>query len=538
MTDSGKRHHATHRRPATVMRHSAFPQPRAYVFPSSTASAKSTTSAEEQLSISAPPKPHESLKSSATSILPALVSVPLHKRRLMPRVRVTTAVALRSAAFIIVLTLFINMNMSSPQPTLLPLANYGNDTPSKTSNTMVKHEYTSVNNSVRAMSNEPRGSAAYNEKETALKRADARAKDVIGDHTPTDVHKNNNNITKTSGRILSDDDVSGDEVIPLTAEQLSVRLQFSNNTALNFMHFHKTGGVAVKTALYQAFAYSHKRTGAPMKVRDACYERFALTNATNLPTFAQWRCDWEPLRALNETARSEYDVVFGHQFTVNGVDAILSERDVRTFTIVRHPLARRISFYFHFFAREIGRQERDVTLEELRAFALHETVPAGANVGRDVGPNYLAGRLLSDGQTGFSGSPRHQWYKVRPEQREEVIRNATTVLDSYVFVSLHSEVAATNCLLRRTASAFDAALGISPPSAPVLSSSLKNVYNAGRYDLTADALWDSMTTAERDEFEQHEWIDLKVFKHAQRLFYQQIRFFSCENHLVSKNLNH
>lgn len=234
---------------------------------------------------------------------------------------------------------------------------------------------------------------------------------------------------------------------------------------------------------------------------------------------------------MNSSTRSLVDITFGHQYGMNGIESVLHERDVRSFTIMRHPLHRKVSFYFHFFVREIQRREQDVSLNEIRQFILNEQVPQGASVGMDVGPNYYAGHLLSNGKMGFvTNQGNHTWYNVSEGQKQNVVQDVRAILDRYVFIGLQSQPAATLCMLRRVLREFDGVNAVIPPSAKALRTHI-DVENKGSYKLGADEVWDALSLVEKQRFQRHEWVDLRIYEHAHMLFTRQVLQFGCTQYI-------
>lgn len=312
-------------------------------------------------------------------------------------------------------------------------------------------------------------------------------------------------------------------------------LKFTANSTLNFLHLHKTGGVSFKTLLRVFFTHKSKADGEKVTFRDACYIRPGKMPWHEKPTFQTWRCDWEPLRAMNASERNRHDVLVGHQFGSGGAGELLSGRHVRTFTVLRHPLERKVSFYYHFFVRELQRREADVTVGELRRFVVRNELPAAAgnaNLGRDLGPNYVVGRLLSDGKRGYVGDKTWQYFEVREDEQLEVASRAGDVLRSFVFVGLQRENGASKCMLRRVVEAFSAAHGIGLDGADRIDMG-GQVLNAGRYSVGAREVWEAMSEDERAIFKKTERVDTLVFEEGERLFRQQVGALGCAHRVVS-----
>lgn len=318
-------------------------------------------------------------------------------------------------------------------------------------------------------------------------------------------------------------------------KRLREMLNFSNRTAINFMHFHKTGGVSFKTSLHRFYHTKFKPSGARVLVRDACYQREGAQARVDQPSFMMWRCDWTPLWAKTEDKRNEFDLLIGHQYWVGGAEQLLNKRDMRTFTVMRHPFDRKVSFFYHFFVREQRRVESSVSYEEIRDFLLYDKVSKecrGAALGGDLGPNYMAGRLLSDGTIGFVGNSSYRHYAVEAWRKGDVAEQSLKLVRDYMFVGLQSESGASKCMLRKVVEAFNAAHGIDNIGTEKIDSSAK-VLNSGSYALTAADIWGRFTAEEKALFDRKERVDLTIYEEGERLFHKHARLFECY-HLVKK----
>lgn len=318
---------------------------------------------------------------------------------------------------------------------------------------------------------------------------------------------------------------------PGTQEPPSFRevLKFTKKTALNFFHFHKTGGVSFKAALHNFYQDKFKADGGPVVYRDACYIRDGVPDDPSQPTFVLWRCDWAPIRAMDEENRNKHDLIFGHQFGGNGAKELLNKRDLRTFTVLRHPFDRKVSFFYHFFVREIQRNESEVTFEEIRNFLLYDKLIVKANLGRDLGPNYVAGRLLSDGFDGFVGNSSFKFYNVIQEQKQEVAEKALEIIREYVFVGLQTQTPASKCMLRKVMEVFNEVHGIGNQGIEKIDQSV--ALNRGSYTLSAADIWSMFSTEDRILFDRRERVDIMLYDEGERLFRNQVRLFGCEDRL-------
>ncbi len=320
---------------------------------------------------------------------------------------------------------------------------------------------------------------------------------------------------------------------PKHEKTLAEYLNFSEKTAINYMHFHKTGGVSFKSALFGFFMNKKKRNGEKVRLQDACYMR-KLQVSGNVPTFDRWRCDWAPIWEMTETERNKLDVVFGHQYWKNGAEAFLNKRDMRTFTVLRHPFNRKVSFFFHFFVRERNRDENKVEFDEVRDFVLYDKIrDKSLELGQDLGPNYMAGRLLSDGFEGYVGDSFHKYYDVKPDKTLQVTEKALKIMRNYIFIGLQSESEASKCMLRKTVDVFNAAHGIVNSMTKEVARTAK-VLNTGSYSLTASKIWARLSPEERILFERNERADLAIYEEGVRLFKQQVWQFQCGHLLEQK----
>lgn len=403
---------------------------------------------------------------------------------------------------------------------------FDNNNPSPTASTEEKELANSIELSPK---DDLTGSNNSDEKKQAV------AKDQLLEK-PSDT-KNNFQVTKTEAQIEQGapsppkmTNVKAPDQSP--PKTLSQHLNFTDRTAMNYMHFHKTGGVSFKTALFSFFSNKKKRNGEPVRVRDACYMR-NIPSRPGIPSYKLWRCDWAPVWAQPVAERAKLDVVFGHQYWQGGAADFLRSRDMRTFSVIRHPFDRKVSFFFHFFVREHGRREEDVTFEEAREFLLYDRLrDDDVELGSDVGPNYMAGRLLSSGAMAFAGGTRHRYFLVEQDRKRDVAERAIRILRDYLFVGLQSESAASMCMLRKTIEHFNEAHGINNTGTERVAASAR-VLNSGSYSLTASKIWRRLSMEERILFDRKERVDLSIYEEGEKLFKRQIRMFGCD-HLVQR----
>ncbi|CAN8074862.1 unnamed protein product [Agarophyton chilense] len=316
-----------------------------------------------------------------------------------------------------------------------------------------------------------------------------------------------------------------------TPKPLAEVLNFTPATAINFMHFHKTGGVSFKTSLHKFYYDKFKGNGEKVQVQDACYSREGVQKDSSTPSFLVWRCDWDPIREKNEEERNKIDFTFGHQFWGNGVGDLLNHRDVRSFTIMRHPFDRKVSFYFHFFVREVGRKEEDVTYEEIRDFLLYDKLVIKADLGRDLGPNYMAGRLLSDGIRGYVGNNSFRYYDVEQDKKYDVSEEALDLIRGYVFVGLQAESGAAKCMLKKVVELFNQVNGVDNIGLELIDDGAKKL-NSGSYSLDAGRIWSRFSAEEKITFDRKERVDLLIYEEGERLFQEHVQLFGCGHRVV------
>lgn len=317
--------------------------------------------------------------------------------------------------------------------------------------------------------------------------------------------------------------------LPKPTQTLAQYLNFSENTRLNFMHFHKTGGVSYKIALYGFFGNRKKADGTIVRVRDACYEQ-------EWKGSTRWQCNWEPVWKMAPAERAKIDVFFGHQYRWHGVDEFLKGRDVRTFAIMRHPFARKVSFFYHFLVRKRNRKEDEVPFSELRDFLLREKIPDDARAGHDKGPNYMAGRLLSTSDSDFVGDRHRRHYEVPPEKEEQVVRESKEIIRSYVFIGLQAETDASVCMLKKTVEAFSEVHGIVNPDMEKIARDVPR-NNAGSYKMTAEMAWEKLTPDEQKAFIEEERVDLAIYEEGLKMFRKHVKRFKCEHLVKSTQLS-
>jgi Galactose-3-O-sulfotransferase len=114
-----------------------------------------------------------------------------------------------------------------------------------------------------------------------------------------------------------------------------------------FFHLHKTAGNNLKVALF-GFA---KRNGLMLyhtcrpTSGEAAFKSILFRRRKRI---GDYDCNLLELAAMSDRVRNSFDFVVGHQYM--GIHRLMLDRDVRYFTFVRHPLARKVSHYIHFQA--------------------------------------------------------------------------------------------------------------------------------------------------------------------------------------------
>lgn len=356
--------------------------------------------------------------------------------------------------------------------------------------------------------------------------------------------------------------------VPFDQNRLAHWLDFQSNTLLNFMHFHKTGGNAIKSAFHRFYHNAtFVRTAAPVVVYDSCYRQQPYRNnrsssvnsqlssssttypskqtqqqtMTTSPVIVKWRCDWEK---VNRLRTDNVILTFGHQYLPQ-LQPLFPDKHIRSFTVLRHPFDRKLSFFFHFLVRARLRSEADVSLHDIHAFLLNES----GSTGSDSGPNYYAGHLLSYGpatsQFVTSSDGLRKAFQVKSDRyhRAAVLKQAKRQLDRIVFVGLQSQPRATQCMLHKTMYFFNRAVGVVPSSRtpslslddPKRNLSIAKI-NSGSYRLNSSQVWNSLSSRQKREFLAREDIDLNIYQYAQELFHQHVRLFGCEKFLEHENV--
>lgn len=313
------------------------------------------------------------------------------------------------------------------------------------------------------------------------------------------------------------------------------------------MHLHKTGGSSIIRAIHS----SYRECSVPetprtnlgvgpkrrqLRVKGSCHQR---QESQICDKCSRYTCSWAHLQFEGLEERNTIDIAVGHQF-LHGKESIqylLPAREVKTFTILRHPLHRKLSAFFHFFVRRENRSEQDVNLDDITNFLLEERGRKNGD-GRkvDIGPNYYAGRLLSEGYHKYfynlSTDPQHYYFQVSPES----VENARIEMDKFLFVGIQELPGTTLCILRQMLQSFERRLDISdmvsmdiPPSEQVLQLMQGRRENIGTYHQTysPSSIWETLSREQRAQFARHEETDLGIYRHGLDKFIQQAHFLGC-----------
>lgn len=198
--------------------------------------------------------------------------------------------------------------------------------------------------------------------------------------------------------------------------------------------------------------------------------------------------------------------------------------------------------------RQSDLQVHDIAMDNIVSFMLRERGRKKGNNKLDIGPNYYAGRLLSEGYHTYfrnmTEDVQHWWYKVDPSLAMTTVQRATTMLDTFAMTGIYEWPRSTRCVSFSMLRAFDAAQQIERSKSS--TSPLKDEdesgdddddggnaaqlfarllerrrFNTGQYHevRNASSVWTEVFSAEqRRGFEQHEWIDLEIYRYAVQRF--------------------
>lgn len=336
--------------------------------------------------------------------------------------------------------------------------------------------------------------------------------------------------------VSPDGRVSWDRSWPLSAAhddgglyRLSRNLNFSNETLFNYFHMHKTGGVSTKVELMYLLRREENsakisKRGKHMRCIETCYQLDQTPNGDKSIEH-MWRCDFGRILNMTQDERDKIDVMMGHQYWENGCDAIFGRsRQVKHFSIFRHPLPRKLSFFYHFFVRNLGRDEKTIDKDEVIGFLLGDRLPNDPRT-RDAGPNYYASRLLSDGIIGFAMNHR---YEIPREQEDAAIAQVLDRLNHrFAFVGLQLQPEASQCMLQKAMQVLAHEHGIDDlVGTPKLAESTRRL-NTGGYPWTASKIWGVMDEQQKSAYRQVEKVDLAIYDRVVRRFKEDVEMFSC-----------
>lgn len=330
------------------------------------------------------------------------------------------------------------------------------------------------------------------------------------------------------------------------------------------MHLHKTGGTSMKNAFHKAYSSCTKHHYSK-NLNDAS----GNTSAATIPTASMlvkegscrkrakllcehcslYSCSWNHLLDLSESQRNLIDVAFGHQFLhgEESLSELLFHRSVRSFTVLRHPFARKFSMFFHFHVRQSGLKAEDILVSDIVSFLLREEGQVADTAMKiDIGPNYYTGRLLSEGYHTYSQNitkdAQHKYFKVEPNKETVIIKNAKAMLETFEMTGIYEWPRATHCMTIKMLHAFNDALGIErmeeEDSQRIVEERFSELMigkklNMGEYhkSKSASSVWTGLSEDERREFEEHEGIDMEIYGHGVKLFIKQVHNVGCEREL-------
>lgn len=304
---------------------------------------------------------------------------------------------------------------------------------------------------------------------------------------------------------------------------------FTENTSLNYFHLHKTGGVSFKERLFDFFMLYEKlnRSGRRAKVVDTCHMSGSARPALGIE--AKWSCDWGEIETMPEEERNKIDVVLGHQYWERGAGYWIPNRDLRHFTVMRHPLHRKVSFFYHFFVRNTGRSEESVSENELIQFVLGKEM-SSSPLTRDAGPGYYASRLWSDGVRGYG--EKNNFIIPQDKAGAMVFNSIRRLRRNFVFIGLQTQERASLCMLQKTVEAFSKAHGFNNFFGLEDISKQRERLNTGSYPLSGTILWSKMTEDQKNEFKRVERVDLAIYKESVKMFREMVKKFDCLEFVV------
>lgn len=203
------------------------------------------------------------------------------------------------------------------------------------------------------------------------------------------------------------------------------------------------------------------------------------------------------LATLPHEKRATVDLVMGHQFV--GAHSLFPGRDVRYFTFVRHPLARKVSHFVHFERGKPGKRSIARYLVERNR-------------------NYMTKRLATDVRAGeIATDLRARFVDLDNFAARAALRAAKrNLVDRFFFVGLQERYAESVCMLARILNAACGRQGkLARDFALRQDNMLRNRENE------RGETWNRIQTlpqAVKNAALRAESADLELYRFAQRLF--------------------
>jgi hypothetical protein len=218
-----------------------------------------------------------------------------------------------------------------------------------------------------------------------------------------------------------------------------------------FLHLHKTGGNNLKLALYGFAKRNNLRlyhTCRPSQT-DSWLQAWWF-HRKKIPGVSE-DCNLDELAQQSRDLRNTYDLIVGHQYF--GVHRLLRKRDVRYFTFVRHPLARKVSHFAHFennkpsVAGDLSKHRRFQSESLDKSGMDHLESLAKYIIGQNR--NYMVKRLSSTTLSSEIASSLRSWYiDVNPFGAKSALRCAQrNLLDRFFFVGVQERYGESMCVL-------------------------------------------------------------------------------------------
>lgn len=202
-----------------------------------------------------------------------------------------------------------------------------------------------------------------------------------------------------------------------------------------FSHLHKTGGNTLKRVL---FSFARRND---LSLYHTCHPEIAdpalsltawwLQRPRKTAQSSKLDCNLDELRVghLPPANQSRIDLIVGHQ--PHGVHALFPRRDTRYFTLLRHPLHRKASHFFHF------EQPHGASNTSLVEYML------------SANSNYVTKRLATRAPLSeLALHLRDRAIDVDPFAARAALMSAQThLLNDFFFVGLHHRYAESVCVL-------------------------------------------------------------------------------------------